>query len=586
MRRYQDILLVTINPGLAIVGVLPGASPDVFYTATLRGYGGIDPYDWAIVGGALPTGYLTSIDSNGDLVISGTTSEIGEFLFTVLLRDSSGKSVTKPFRLRVIALPLILDGNAPDGTIGVPYSFTYTVEGGRTPYTFTVDTGFLPDGLTLNAATGEISGTPTTGQTRSFAILVTDSDSPAATSLVEDGITIAYDTLAVAGAWSSVYVGQPLGGSPRAITGGLAPYSVTLLSGTRPAGVTIAVSGSNLTATGNTTTNAAYAWTDRVSSTDGQFVDLPASVSITYPTLVVTGAFTDTDLGDPLNGSPLAITGGDGSYSLSGAPYSGTRPAGVTISVVGSNLVASGNTTTAASYAWTERVLSGDGQHFDIVNSVDITSSDPFFANVVALLHFDGTNGGTSFPDETGRTWTPNTGVTTSTVQQKFGTASALFNGSTGYLDAASSLDFAFGTGDFTIEFFMYGGTGFNAYVIDIGSNGIVLQITSGPKILAYTSGTGIGGALYAGAFYPSTGWSHIALVRNGSSLSLYVNGVLGATQTTSQNFNTAVAPHIGRYGGGGATRYTGYIDELRITKGVARYTAAFTPPTAPFPNS
>lgn len=314
--------------------------------------------------------------------------------------------------------------------------------------------------------------------------------------------------------------------------------------------------------------------------------DATAVASYWLTALAAAGALTDAPLGGPVGGS-ITLSGGDGTYTIDASPVSGTRPPGNGLALVGSVYSdSSGVTTTLGSYSWTDRFHSGDGQSLDVPSSMDVANSDPYWANVVALLHFDGTDGGTSFPDETGRTWTPNTGVTTSTVQKKFGTASALFNGSTGYLDAASSLDFAFGTGDFTIEFFMYGGTGSNAYVIDIGSNGIALLVSIGPKIFAYTSGTGIGGALYTGVTFSNSAWTHVALVRNGSSLSLYVDGVLGATQTTSQNFLTAEAPHIGRYGGGGYDRYAGYIDELRITKGVARYTADFTPPTAPFPNS
>lgn len=350
-------------------------------------------------------------------------------------------------------------------------------------------------------------------------------------------------------------------------------------------GLLVGVSGYTMTGGRIATLGSATTASEVVSV--GFWSETPVvSPSVFISALAYTGALTDAPLGGPVGGS-ITLSGGDGTYTVDASPVSGTRPPGNGLALVGAVYSdSSGVTTTVGSYSWTDRFHSGDGQSLDVPSSMDVANSDPYWANVVALLHFDGTNGGTSFPDETGRIWTPNTGVTTSTVQQKFGTASALFNGSTGYLDAASSLDFAFGTGDFTIEFFMYGGTGLNAYVIDIGSNGIALVISTGPKIFAYTSGTGISGALYTGVTFSNYAWTHAALVRNGSSLSLYVNGVLGATQTTSQNFNTAVAPHIGRYGGGGATRYAGYIDELRITKGVARYTAAFTPPTAPFPNS
>lgn len=260
--------------------------------ATLKGRGGIAPYTWDIVSGALPTGITYSLDSSGDFVLSGTTSLVGNFDFVLLIRDSQGRSRTRAFTLQVQAEPLTISGDAPAGQVGVPYSFTYTVGGGLPSYTFSISSGALPAGLSLNASTGEISGTPSSGATTTFRVRVTDSQSPPAMTDLDDSIVVSYATLAVAGAWTGVEVGEPLEGSPRAITGGLAPYSVTLLSGTRPPGVTISISGSTLVATGDTTTPGTYTWTDRVTSTDGQHVDIATTLEITYvPQIYVAGLF-------------------------------------------------------------------------------------------------------------------------------------------------------------------------------------------------------------------------------------------------------------------------------------------------------
>lgn len=414
MRRYQDILLVTVNPGLAIVGVVPPAMLGVAYSATLTAFGGVEPYQWAIVGGAIPDDFTATVDSAGNFVISGTESDvpdIGEYLFNVLLRDSSGKSVTKRFSLRVVAEPLVIVGDAPDGTFGVPYSYDYAITGGVPPYYpyLWIGDGYgpLPDGLTLTQPSTNVlrlEGTPTAGQFNvSFKIAANDSQSPtSAFAYVTDTMSIIPDNLIVAGTFLDTDIGDPLNGSPLAISGGIPPYSLSgsPYSGTRPAGVSIAVVGAQVVATGNTTTVGAYSWTERVMDSVGDHFDVVNAIDVEYPTLVVTGAFANTDIGDPLNGSPLAITGGDGSYSLSGAPYSGTRPAGVTISVVGSSLVASGNTTTAASYSWTERVLSGDGQHFDVVSSIDVQSVGiPPSAVAGCTFWIDGTDASTLYKD-------------------------------------------------------------------------------------------------------------------------------------------------------------------------------------------
>lgn len=280
MTTYQRILAVTINPGLAIVGTLPAVTYNVSYSATLQGYGGVEPYQWSIVSGALPTGLSATTDSNGDFVISGTTTDIGDHALVIMLEDSAGRSVARRFNLRVIALPLVISGHAPDGEVGTAYTFTYTVSGGLAPYSFFVASGSLPSGLSLNASTGTISGTPTAVQSTAFTIQVRDSQSPYASANQYDTVNVQADLLQVSGTFATpVNNGDPLTGS-LTITGGVSPYSVSVYSGTAPPGVTFSVSGSSVVASGNTTTDGSYSWTLRVTSTDGQHADSAQSVTV------------------------------------------------------------------------------------------------------------------------------------------------------------------------------------------------------------------------------------------------------------------------------------------------------------------
>lgn len=189
MTTHQRILAVTINPGLAIVGTLPAVTYNVAYSATLQGYGGVEPYQWSIVSGALPTGLSATTDSNGDFVVSGTTTAVGNYSLGIMLEDSAGRSVTRKFLLRVIALPLVLSGDAPSSVVGSSYTFTYTATGGVPPYTFTKN-GNLPPGLSFNSSTGTISGTPTVSGTYPFYIYVNDSQSPMAADGLADTIFI------------------------------------------------------------------------------------------------------------------------------------------------------------------------------------------------------------------------------------------------------------------------------------------------------------------------------------------------------------------------------------------------------------
>ena len=89
--------------------------------------------------------------------------------------------------------------------------------------------------------------------------------------------------------------------------------------------------------------------------------------------------------------------------------------------------------------------------------------------------------------------------------------------------------------------------------------------------------------AINGGTVSAST-WTHIAVVRSGSTITLYKNGTASGTQTSGQAFTTAGLLRIGGGIVGNGNDFNGYIDDLRITKGIARYTTTFTPPTSAFP--
>ena len=214
-------------------------------------------------------------------------------------------------------------------------------------------------------------------------------------------------------------------------------------------------------------------------------------------------------------------------------------------------------------------------------------NSDPYWANVVALLHFDGADGSTTFTDQTGKLWSAEGGAKISADAYAFGGAS-LYLPAGAQIKTTGSSDFAFGLGDFTIEGWfdprkagsgngdgIFFSNGINA------SDGITLALNNNYGLELRTS--------LSNRFYvpgtthiASAGIAFLSISRVGSTV--YV-GVNGQVASYSYDFgNTAFAPEI-VIGQSGAS-YIGYIDDFRITKGVARYTANFTPPTAPFPSA
>lgn len=207
------------------------------------------------------------------------------------------------------------------------------------------------------------------------------------------------------------------------------------------------------------------------------------------------------------------------------------------------------------------------------------------------LLHMEGDNNGTTFTDETGKTVTRySIGAVTSTTQAKFG-SSSLYVGGAG-LTTPSHDDFIFGSGDFTVEAFIYRSATAPStqHIIgrydDSSSNRKIFRIhlNSSLYLAASCSSDGITAQVaLAGSSQVSTdAWHHVALVRYGNVFSLYLDGVLQASTTNAITlYNNALTTlTIGR--GFDAYVFSGYIDEVRIIKS-ARYLSAFTPPTAAF---
>lgn len=219
---------------------------------------------------------------------------------------------------------------------------------------------------------------------------------------------------------------------------------------------------------------------------------------------------------------------------------------------------------------------------------------DPYWSNVVSLLHFNGTNGSTTYTDEKGLTWTSNgANIALSTTSPKFGSASLAITGTNSYAETPSTTAFEFGTGDFTIE----GWLNPNAYSNNPNiisnrnsSNGITLRISSAGKLQFFP---GTGSFIITGTTTVSTGaWTHFALTRQGTTNRIFLGGNLEASGSNSTNYTIAAGmastTRIGYSTNSGsfAERWDGKLDEMRTTKGVCRYTASFTPPTAAFPNS
>jgi Concanavalin A-like lectin/glucanases superfamily len=218
--------------------------------------------------------------------------------------------------------------------------------------------------------------------------------------------------------------------------------------------------------------------------------------------------------------------------------------------------------------------------------------------NVLLLLTGNGANDGTTFTDSSpyNRTITPfGAANTTTRINDPFGNNVGVmeFDGTNSGLLFANSSDFDYGADDFTIEFWLYNEGNPTDYARLYNPDGddldgVVIAVTPGYHMATFGTSNGTGWDAWAvgGVFDITTQWDHWALVRHGSTVKLYKNGVgelVTSSAPTLWHNTTATNLVIGGQQPTPHRTLQGCLSNYRITKGLARYTENFTPPTAAF---
>lgn len=173
-----------------------------------------------------------------------------------------------------------------------------------------------------------------------------------------------------------------------------------------------------------------------------------------------------------------------------------------------------------------------------------------------------------------------------STTTVKFsGSTSMYFDGTGDYLTTPASPNLAFGLGDFTVELWVYhlDTSAYSGYFWG-NSSGFVFRRTNTNKL--EVSQDSVASILVSTGTISSNQWVHVAVTRSGTTFRLFINGTLDSSVTSSANFVSTAAATIGSISNIAGYYMNGYISDLRITKGYARYTATFTAPTAAFPTN
>jgi len=226
------------------------------------------------------------------------------------------------------------------------------------------------------------------------------------------------------------------------------------------------------------------------------------------------------------------------------------------------------------------------------------TRTDTNSASIVLALPMDGTNGGTSFGDQSAvikgsgsaKTVTVIGNTNTSTAQSKFYGSSGYFDGTGDYLTIPAQTDFAFGTGDFTVECWVYqvARSPYQTHLAGSQTYGVAgdwLFVINAAGTLAFQIGNSSAGSYTSTSTVPLNVWTHVSLSRQSGTVRGFINGAdAGGSLTYSTSIASVIVFSTGSDSLGNAnSSLNGYLQDVRVYKGVAKYTSNFIVPT---PNS
>ena len=368
-----DYAFVPLPAPLQLMCSANAAQVGVAYTSSLMAIGGIAPYTYSISAGMLPPG-LTLNASTG--AITGSPTAVGTYSFTAQVQDSSeGSADTVTSTCTIIVTqppPISLSCPITTGQVNVPYSSALAATGGVPPYTYSIKSGTLPNGLTLNPTTGAITGTPTQAGPFLFVAQVQDSTNTlAGTATSNCGITINSPpsaTCVVINAVQNVAI-TPVTMTATGGTGVGYTFSATGL----PAGLTMSSAG---TISGTPTVSGTFPYTVTITDSAGTKGTVNCSVTVNPPIAATCVAITAVQ-NVPITPVTMTATGGTGT----GYTFSATGlPTGLTMSSSGT---ISGTPTVSGTFPYTVTVTDSAGNQGTF--NCSVTVNPPISATCVVI---------------------------------------------------------------------------------------------------------------------------------------------------------------------------------------------------------
>jgi uncharacterized protein (TIGR03437 family) len=390
-----NLLISQAGPLGISTTTLPNGTLGAAYSQALRPTGGNPPYKWSVAAGPLPSGlFLDPLTG----LLSGAPLASGTAGFTVGLTDSAPNPAMarQALTLTVVAPPALTITTyspLPSGFQGAPYSQTLAGTGGVPPYLWTVAPGSLPAGLRLDAATGTLSGTPSSPISATFSVQVTDSAAGKAnTASKQFAVNIAPLTPITisSGTLTRGTVQTPYSATLTA-SGGATPYAWKVAAGQLPPGLLLSTSG---TISGVPTVSADFGFTVQVKDASGASVAAPIQLGVAAaPLQVGLLGFPSGLAGAPYPAQVLTASGGAPPYVFS---ITGSLPNGLSLS----NGAISGTPATPGTSSFTVQVADSAKATATSAQQIVIRSGLPTdLALSTASLAFALSTGATDLPE-------------------------------------------------------------------------------------------------------------------------------------------------------------------------------------------